>query len=140
MHRSSGGAASHANNGANLSTGGCGPWGGVCILEPTGATPGRFLNNTVMGNTLGAVVCNGSYPLLGSIIPEATTIAVCAYTPCCGAGPISVDSNYHLMAGSSCIDTLATNMSTMSTTYDIDGDPRPYGTLSDCGADEYTGP
>jgi hypothetical protein len=39
------------------------------------------------------------------------------------------------MAGSSCIDKL-----TISTTYDIDGDVRPHGTLSDCGADEYIGP
>ena len=58
--------------------------------------------------------------------------------PCCASSTINVDpTTYHLMAGSSCIDKLSANM---STTYDIDGDPRPYGTVSDCGADEYTGP
>ena len=58
--------------------------------------------------------------------------------PCCdGVGPAFDNVPYHLSATSPCMDRLTANM---STAYDIDGDPRPYGTLGDCGADEYTGP
>lgn len=129
-----------ANNG-QASTGGCANWGGVCILEPAGATPGQFLNNTVIGNDTSGVTCFGPYPLLGSVIVAKGTgsaTAVCTPTPCCGTGPINVDpTTFHLMAGSSCIDRLTTNM---STPYDYDGTPRPINTLSDCGAFEYAPP
>ncbi len=129
-----------ANN-TGTSTGGCGGWGGVCIVHESLGAPGRFLNNTVIGNSPVGVACDKAYPVLGSIVIAgvgAQANGACAFTACCGTGPINVDpTTFHLMAGSSCIDQLDAKM---STAYDIDGDPRPHGLLSDCGADEYIGP
>jgi hypothetical protein len=129
-----------ANNAGTSSA--CGGWGGVCIANQSSGALGRFLNNTVVGNSVVGIACDTTSPaVLGSIVTAPNgglPISKCAFTACCGNGPVSVDpTSFHLIAGSSCIDKIPASM---STTYDIDGDPRPYGTLSDCGADEYTGP
>jgi hypothetical protein len=129
-----------ANNAGR--SGVCGGWGGVCIAHQSSGALGQFLNNTVVGNTVVGVACDSTSPLvLGSIVtaPDGgLATSNCAFTPCCGTGPIGVDpTNFHLTAGSSCIDRLAANR---STPYDFDGTPRPFGSMSDCGAFEYTGP
>ena len=129
-----------ANN-MSAQTGGCGTWAGVCLVEKPQGSAGRFVNNTVVANKQVGVACDGAYPVLGSIVSGSTggvDSFMCSVASCCGSGPTGIDpTSYHLMTGSSCIDKLPANM---STAYDIDGDPRPYGMLSDCGADEYTGP
>jgi hypothetical protein len=129
-----------ANNGGTSSA--CGAWGGVCIANQSSGALGRFLNNTVVGNGLVGVACQTTSPtVLGSIVTAPTgaiSISQCAFTACCGNGPVSVDpTSFHLLAGSSCIDQLPANM---STAYDFEGTPRPSGQLSDCGAFEYVAP
>ena len=133
-----------ANNGISSTV--CGAWGGVCIASPSSALR-RFLNNTVVGNTPVGVACATVTPpavpptVLGSIVtaPDGgLPTSQCDFTACCGNGPVGVDpTTFHLMAGSSCIDQLAANM---STPYDFDGTPRPVGSFSDCGAFEYIAP
>jgi hypothetical protein len=54
-------------------------------------------------------------------------------TACCTGDPM-LSSSYRLMSGSPCIDKLAPMMSAVD---DIDGEARPKGAMSDCGADEF---
>jgi hypothetical protein len=116
----------------STSTAGCGGWAGLCLNNPTGVS--RFQNNTVVSNTGTGIACSGSSSVAGSIIHgNAPDVAVCALTPCCSADPL-LTTTYRLMAGSPCIDQLEPSMSTAT---DIDGQSRPAGARSDCGADEY---
>ena len=129
-----------ANN-SGTTRGSCGAWGGVCIANVGTAKLSRFLNNTVAANGQVGIACNGPYPIVNSIATGSgggIDTVVCAFSACCGADPVNLDpQTYHLRAGSSCIDKLSASV---STAYDIDGDKRPSGALSDCGADEYVAP
>ena len=126
-----------ANNGNSNSPNGCGVWYGVCLLAVPSSGPRVFVNNTVVAQV--GVVCDVAYPFSGSIFTGDPNFvagsSACGLSPCCGAGNLNIDpATYHLMAGSSCIGKVAPGM---STAYDIDGQPRPLTTVSDCGADEY---
>jgi parallel beta helix pectate lyase-like protein len=122
-----------AKNGSTATTG-CGAWAGTCFNSPTGTT--RFLNNTVVSNVGTGVACGGAgTTVAGSIVFGNTLdVSLCTITPCCSGDP-TLTADYHLMSSSTaCIDQLD---SALSTTHDIDGQVRPRGAKSDCGADEF---
>lgn len=127
-----------AHNAAVSNSGGCIAWSGFCVqgTAPAGAPASRFLNDTVASNLGPGVVCLGNQSLTGSVLlgngqPE---IAGCNVAPCCGGGTVTLTSTYHLPASSPCADRLDPAMSVPD---DVDGQARPVGALSDCGADEY---
>ena len=57
----------------------------------------------------------------------------CWITACCGTGDPLLSSTYRLMTGSPCADKIDMSMSLPD---DIDGQARPNGVKSDCGADK----
>jgi hypothetical protein len=121
-----------AKNGSTA-TPGCGGWAGACFNNVLGAP--RFLNNTVLANVGTGVACSGSTTTLaGSIIYNNTLeVSLCTVSSCCSGDPmLSVD--YRLTLNSPCINRI--DMS-MATARDIDGQSRPRGQMSDCGADEF---
>jgi hypothetical protein len=99
---------------------------------PIGKT-GIFKNDTLIGNGT-ALQCSGSFAS-GLILYNNTNDVSPGCTPssCCSGNPM-LTSDYHLMAGSSCIDILVPDTDVPD---DIDGQTRPYNVKSDCGADEY---
>jgi hypothetical protein len=117
----------------STSTAGCGGWAGACFNGIVRAS--RFLNNTVVSNVGTGIACNTSATtIVGSIAyGNAPDISLCALTPCCSGNP-ALTPDYHLTSGSACIDQIDP---TMSATHDIDGQTRPRGPMSDCGADEF---
>jgi len=123
----------------NMSTSstGCGGWAGVCLNYA--ANGSRFLNNTVVSNSGTGVACNATgMNVTGSILSGNTpNSAQCTVTTCCSETTPGLTSDYHLAPGSVCIDQLDKNAAAPD---DIDGQSRPYGSMSDCGADEYYGP
>ena len=132
-----------ANNGTNTFTGSV-LWSGALLGTVPAGKPAIFLNNTVVNNLGPGVSCTGNntHDIAGSIVsgnhPDANQTLGCNLLACCGTGPVNVDpASFHLTASSSCIDRLTANM---STAYDLDGTPRPSGSLSDCGAFEYVAP
>jgi len=128
-----------ANNGVGTFNGST-SWSGALLGVVPAGKPATFLNNTVVNNMAPGVVCTqgNSHNVLGSILSQNTVAQslVCNYAVCCTGDP-GLNASYHLTATSPCKDQLPANM---STAYDIDGNPRPYNTLSDCGADEYVVP
>jgi hypothetical protein len=94
-----------------------------------------FKNNTLTSNVIG-LICSGTFP--SGLVFDGNGMA---YTPdcmpaacCSGAQSPMLTPDGHLMSTSPCIDQLTPDPDVTS---DIDGDPRPYNKLSDCGADEY---
>ena len=97
--------------------------------------PSRFLNNTVVTNNPVGFSCASSSPVTGSIVfgNLSGDGAGCAITACCTGDPL-LTADYHLMAGSPCIDKLDPAMSVPD---DIGGQARPLGSKSHCGASEF---
>lgn len=96
-----------------------------------------FKNNTIVANGSGTI-CTGSIQIAGSLFSGNTNDSIgCTVASCCGPGDPMLTADYHLMAGSPCIDQLTPDP---MITHDIDGDPRPIGLKSDCGADEFRAP
>ncbi|HET6148061.1 MAG TPA: choice-of-anchor Q domain-containing protein, partial [Polyangia bacterium] len=123
-------------------------WSGIFIGTIPAAGPASLFNDTIVGNATGAVVCGdtASTPsrarLAGLILwgNSLDFLGNCTVpASCCGLAngqPVDpmLDSTYHLISGSPCINKLtAGNL----TSYDFEGDPRPLGGASDCGADEF---
>lgn len=112
-------------------------WGGVYLVPGSGKMA-RFVNNTIYKNDAGGLTCSAPVAAPG-LIAFGTTNAPRDITPSCMAaaccvGDPMLSSTYRLMSGSPCIDKLSSIMSAVD---DIDGDVRPKGGMSDCGADEF---
>ncbi|MDX2087887.1 MAG: hypothetical protein SFX73_08555 [Kofleriaceae bacterium] len=113
-------------------------WGGIAFTSNT-ASPARVANSTIVNNESAGIVCAAALQsptgliVFGNRNTPAQIGSTCAATVCCTGDPM-LDANYRLTAGSPCIDKLPANMSTVD---DIDGEPRPKGAASDCGADEF---
>jgi hypothetical protein len=90
----------------------------------------------VWGNS-GNQVSAGSYWSTSDIDEAAGTHYSCYSSPCLRADPKFADpaaDNFHLGAGSPCIDVGSTSPSAK---VDYDGDARPQNGKADFGADEY---
>jgi hypothetical protein len=118
-------------------TPGLGIWGGIGLIPPPPGVPARLVNATIVGNPSG-IAC--SAPLVGDvaglIVAKNTVIQIgsaCMIPSCCTGDPL-LSPTYRLTQGSPCIDKLPANMSAPD---DIDGEARPRGPASDCGADEF---
>ncbi len=112
-------------------------WGGVLIQVPGAGRAARFANNTVVGNNVLGLSCNGKVDTPGLIAygtpsPGRDIAPACMAPVCCTGDPL-LTPTYRLMSGSPCIDKVPANMSAPD---DIDGEARPKGAASDCGADE----
>jgi hypothetical protein len=112
-------------------------WGGFRIVVPSAGKPARFVNNTVASNNPVGISCSGAVAAPGALAHGNLSVdisAACNITPCCTGDPM-LSADYHLTAASvACIDKLDISMSVVPD--DIDGDTRPQGPKSDCGADE----
>jgi hypothetical protein len=109
-------------------------------LGAAAAGPQVFRNNTVLENGFGGVSCASSYQLVGSVfvgnavVPFGPTcVATDACALACSAIAPAFDATFHYQASApaACIDVLDSAPAT-----DRDGEPRPRGARSDCGADE----
>lgn len=123
-----------AGNGPGF-TAGLGAWGGVAVQTPATGKPARFDHNTVVGNLATGLSCAAMVAAPGLIAHGNSALDIsppCLVTPCCTGDPL-LTPTHRLMPGSPCVDKLAPNMSLLE---DIDGDLRPQGAQSDCGADE----
>ncbi len=111
-------------------------WGGVLIAIPGAGKPARFVNNTVVRNMGPGLSCSGPVAAPGTLAQGNSLVdigATCMLAACCTGDPL-LTSSHRLMTGSPCIDKLDPAMSAPD---DIDGDRRPQGASSDCGADEW---
>jgi hypothetical protein len=112
-------------------------WGGVLVLDVANKSPRLFKNNTLYRNLEGNIHCGDAFDITGSILfrEGLPWSGKCNVTECCSGDPM-LSSTYRLTSASTmCIDRLD---AAMSLPEDIDGDPRPQGIKSDCGADEYS--
>jgi hypothetical protein len=122
-------------------------WSGIIVDQVPANGPAVLRNNTIVGNTVAALVCTATSrtQMAGLLFWNnngSDVVGSCGNTPCCvdssgvALNPM-LTSDWHLISTSPCRDKL---VSALSTGYDIDQQPRPYGTMSDCGADEYLPP
>jgi hypothetical protein len=117
----------------------------VTLGTSTGAGPKTFAFNTVADNTGAGVVRESGtgYVIANSIVTgngAGQVSSDCVFTGACAdcsATNPTLTSKFHLQSDTTaCIDK-ATGSSPAD---DIDGDARPQGTASDCGADEVLKP
>jgi len=117
----------------------------VTLRASTSPGPKTFAFNTVAGNTGAGVVCESGtgYVIQNSIVTgngAGQVSSDCVFTDACAdcsATNPTLTSKFHLPSDTTaCIDK-ATGSSPAD---DIDGDARPQGPASDCGADEVLKP
>lgn len=112
-------------------------WGGVAVFSPAAGKPNRIVNATIVNNNAPGVVCSTALQTATGLIASGNTLGqtgtACAVPMCCTGDPLLTPA-YRLMGGSPCIDKVPANMSAPD---DIDGEARPKGVASDCGADEF---
>jgi hypothetical protein len=117
-------------------------FGGAALEPPTGGRQGIFRNNTIVTNNGPGVVCDAPTQILYGVLLAGNQLfdKVNCSTPAGsieGMPPALVPGTYKLTAQSPCRDM---GHMTNFPTDDIDGDKRPLGDRSDCGADEYKAP
>jgi len=137
-----------------------GIWSGVLIGEVPTSGPAVMANDTIAENATSGVSCsdtsnnatrprlsgllfwhNGTSPNFFDLVGSCSQTACCVDSQMARIDPMFVNSaagNYHLQSMSMCLATVPASLSPPP--YDIDGDPRPAGAASDCGADEYVAP
>jgi Right handed beta helix region len=128
-----------ARNANNIVTALPASFGGVYLRGPaTGLA--QFRNNTIVDNQGAALVCGGAYQTRGLLVANNVggTVTTCTTD---GSSFISttatifnLTSPFHLTTGSPCIDREVGT--TDFPADDLDGNARPSGTISDCGAHE----
>ena len=120
--------------------GGVAPFGGAYLGQPAGGRPAVFRFNTVVGNAMVGVLCGtpGGTQVLQSVLlwNNGTDQRNCR-TPNSLEGMMPAfdpTRPYHLTSMSLCKDK---GDPAAFPPNDIDGEPRPAGPRSDCGADEF---
>jgi hypothetical protein len=110
----------------------------VMIRESAGLQPAVFSHNTLVAN-LNAVSCDVPYAIDASIIWASTLMSAgnCVVAPCCSNLDPMLTDTYLLTGSSPCLDKVS-DAATVG--HDFEGQLRPNGPLSDCGADEYYRP
>jgi hypothetical protein len=117
-------------------------FGGAYLDQPAGDRPRVFRFNTVIGNESAGVVCPNTSIKVDSSLLFNNGTRVGSNAVVCDASAttnkVAVDplfaSPAHLGPNSPCLNAGNT---TDFPPEDIDGDPRPQGPASDCGADEF---
>jgi hypothetical protein len=112
-----------------------GPSYGGVFLRSAAGKPSQFRYNTIVNNTNIGLQCAGNYQTSGLIV--ANNALALQVTGCMArgvgitGGDPKLDANFHLTAGSPCINKGEGD----APADDIDGDARDG--MSDCGADEF---
>jgi hypothetical protein len=113
-------------------------FGGVYLGAAAGGRAMTFRNNTIVDNLAAGLICSGPYQVKGLLAANNAIEQVvgCAH----GAGSVvgmapafDPARPYHITPMSPCYNT---GDPTDFPDEDIDGDRRPHGLRSDCGADE----
>ncbi len=108
--------------------------GGLVLAVTNGVH--RLTHVTVFDNNGPGIICSNDIQAVGIIASDnrfGDDSPQCGIPVCCTGNPM-LTADYHLTSGSMCIDKVPANM---SLPLDIDGNARPQGTASDCGADEF---
>jgi hypothetical protein len=126
-----------SSNGTGLA--GLVQFGGVFLGTPGGNRPARFRANTVVQNENIGVVCeraNQGQRLEGVLLTGngVSDQLNCALADSRQGGDPRFSRPFHLGPDSPCRDVV---MSSDFPSEDLDGEARPAGARSDCGADEY---
>jgi hypothetical protein len=111
-------------------------YGGVYLRSAPGK-PTVFRNNTIVDNEVIGLVCAESYPVKSLLVANNAVEQVLGCSPTTSSIGVAPKFDplrpYHLTAASPCVDM---GDATDFPPDDLDGDPRPQGKGSDCGADE----
>jgi hypothetical protein len=126
-----------ANKGA-LVPGTAVTYGGDNLKSAVGR-PLFFRNNTIVDNEAIGLVCSESYPIKGLLVTNNAVEQILGCTPTAsskvGGNPAFNPARpYHLQASSPCVNA---GEATDFPADDLDGEPRPQMSASDCGADEF---
>jgi hypothetical protein len=126
------------NDAAPIAVGSPTFFGGV-LLSGSGGKPQRFGNNTVVGNKGIGIYCSGMYEVKGVLVHGNANLNVfgCQTIASKVGEEPQFDSGkpFRLTTSSPCRDFMERSD---APTDDIDGQARPAGAKSDCGADEYS--
>jgi hypothetical protein len=113
-------------------------YGGAYLKAAAGGRAMAFRNNTIVDNAVAGLVCAAAYPVKGLLVATNTVAQVLM---CSVSASSKVDVNpgfdparpYHITRMSPCYNA---GEMTDHPGEDLDGDVRPQGGRSDCGADE----
>ena len=136
-----------AGNGESLFPNTVITWSGIAIGAVPAGGPANLVDNTITGNGTGGVACvdtTANRVAMNGLLfwANARDNLGCTEVPCCVDGNnarinpgFDTINPYHLTASSPCRGKVPATFSPPP--FDIDGQPRPVGAMSDCGADEY---